>query len=96
MGVYKAAVVTESGQNLIAQAFTSEKKLIFTSAKTSSYSYPAGTNISALTGLQDVVQSVIPSGTKTIGGNVAQVTVRFDNDSIDQAYLCLLYTSRCV
>lgn len=87
MGVYKAAVVTESGQNLIAQAFTSEKKLIFTSAKTSSYSYPAGTNISALTGLQDVVQSVMPSGTKTIGGNVAQVTVRFDNDSIDQAYL---------
>ena len=87
MGVYKAAVVTENGQHLIAQAFTSEKKLIFTSAKTSSYSYPAGTNISALTGLQDVVQSVIPSGTKTIGGNVAQVTVRFDNDSIDQAYL---------
>ena len=30
---------------------------------------------------------MIPSGTKTIGGNVAQVTVRFDNDSIDQAYL---------
>ena len=29
MGVYKAAVVTESGQNLIAQAFTSEKKLIY-------------------------------------------------------------------
>ena len=48
MGVYKAAVVTESGQNLIAQAFTSEKKLIFTSAKTSSYSYPAGTNISVI------------------------------------------------
>ena len=87
MGVYKAAVVTENGQHLIAQAFTSEKELIFTSAKTSSYSYPAGTNISALTGLQDVVQSVIPSGKKTIGGNVAQVTVRFDNDSIDQAYL---------
>ena len=87
MGVYKAAVVTESGQSLIAQAFTNEKKLIFTSAKTSSYSYPAGTNISALTGLQDIVQSVIPSGTKTIDGNVAQVTVRFDNDSVDQAYL---------
>lgn len=87
MGVYKAAVVTEGGQSLIAQAFTSEKKLIFTSAKTSSHSYPAGTNISALTGLQDVVQSVIPSGTKTIDGNVAQVTVRFDNDTIDQAYL---------
>lgn len=87
MGVYKAAVVTEGGQSLIAQAFTSEKKFIFTSAKTSSHSYPAGTNISALTGLQDVVQSVIPSGTKTIDGNVAQVTVRFDNDTIDQAYL---------
>lgn len=87
MGVYKAAIVTESGQNLIAQALANEKPLIFTSAKTSSYSYPVGTNVLALTGLQDVVQSVIPSDSKVLNGNVAQVSVRFDNDGIDQAYL---------
>lgn len=87
MGVYKAAVVTESGQNLIAQALANEQPLIFTSAKTSSYSYPVGTNIPALTGLQDVMQSVMPFDSKVIGGNVAQVSIRFDNDDVDKAYL---------
>lgn len=86
MGVYRAAIVTESGQNLIAQALAKEKPLIFTSAKTSSYSYPVGTNIPALTGLQDVVQSVMPFDSKVLGGNVAQVSVRFDNDGVDQTY----------
>ena len=86
MGVYRAAIVTESGQNLIAQALANETPLIFTSAKTSSYSYPVGTNVPALTGLQDVVQSVMPFDSKVLGGNVAQVGVRFDNDGVDQTY----------
>ena len=86
MGVYRAAIVTENGQNLIAQALANEKPLIFTSAKTSSYSYPVGTDVSALTGLQDVVQSVLPFDSKVLGGNVAQVSVRFDNDGVDQTY----------
>lgn len=86
MGVYRAAIVTESGQNLIAQALANEKPLIFTNAKTSSYSYPMGTNVPALTGLQDVVQSVMPFDSKVLGNNVAQVSIRFDNDGINQAY----------
>ncbi len=86
MGVYRAAIVTENGQNLIAQALANEKPLIFTSAKTPSYSYPVGTDVPALTGLQDVVQSVLPFDSKVLGGNVAQVSVRFDNDGVDQTY----------
>ena len=86
MGVYRAAIVTENGQNLIAQALANEKPLIFTSAKTSSYSYPVGTDVPALTGLQDVVQSVLPFDSKVLGENVAQVSVRFDNDGVDQTY----------
>ena len=86
MGVYRAAIVTENGQNLIAQALANEKPLIFTSAKTSSYSYPVGTDVPALTGLQDVVQSVLPFDSKVLGGNAAQVSVRFDNDGVDQTY----------
>ena len=49
MGVYSAAVVTNGGQNLIAQALASEKPLTFTSAKTSSCLYPEGTDILELT-----------------------------------------------
>ena len=86
MGAYKAAIVTEGGQNLIAQALADHKALVFTSAKTSSYSYPSGTNITALTGLQDVVQSVQPFKSQVLNNNVAQVSVRFDNDGITQQY----------
>ena len=87
MGAYKAAIVTEGGQNLIAQALADNKTLMFTSAKTSSYAYPSGTNIAALTGLRDIVQSVIPSRSQVLNDNVAQVTARFDNDGITQQYL---------
>ena len=87
MGAYKAAIVTEGGQNLIAQALVDNKTLMFTSAKTSSYAYPSGTNIAALTGLRDIVQSVIPSRSQVLNDNVAQVTARFDNDGITQQYL---------
>lgn len=86
MGTYKAAIVTERGQNVIAQALAENKPVMFTSAKTSSYAYPLGTNIVALTGLSDVVQSVIPSNSQVINKNVAQVSARFDNDGITQQY----------
>ena len=87
MGVYRAAVVTNGGQNLIAQALASEKPLIFTSAKTSNYSYPVGTNIPALIDLQDVVQTAMPSASKALDRNLMQISVRFDNYTVEQAYL---------
>ncbi|HBI63008.1 MAG TPA: hypothetical protein DDY31_17690 [Lachnospiraceae bacterium] len=86
MGAYKAAVVTEGGQNLIAQALADNKTLTFVSAKTSSYIYPAGTNITALTGLQDIVQSVPVNKSQVLNNNTAQVSVRFDNDGVTQQY----------
>ena len=33
-----------------------------------------------------MVQSVMPFDSKVLGGNVAQVSVRFDNDGVDQTY----------
>jgi len=86
MGVYSAAVVTNGGQNLIAQALASEKPLTFTSAKTSNCLYPEGTDILALTDLQDVVQTAVPSASKVLSGNLMQISVRFDNYAINQAY----------
>lgn len=87
MGAYRAAVVTAGGENLIAQALADNIALEFTSAKTSSYAYPSGTNIAALTGLQDVEQSAIPSASQVINDNVAQISVRFDNNEVTQTYL---------
>lgn len=86
MGKYKAAIVTESGQNLIAQALANEKPLIFTSAKTSNYSYPAGTDIPALIDLQDVIQTAMPSASKALDRNLMQISVRFDNYAVEQVY----------
>ncbi|MCI8661421.1 MAG: hypothetical protein HFG54_14455 [Lachnospiraceae bacterium] len=86
MGAYRAAVVTAEGQNLIAQALANKSALEFISAQTSSYAYPSGVNIMALTGLQDVEQSVIPSGSQVINSNVAQISVRFDNEGVTQPY----------
>lgn len=86
MGAYKAAVVTAGGQNLIAQALADNKALEFTSAKTSSHIYPSGTNIAGLTELQDVEQSTVPFASQELHGNIAQVSVRFDNDGVAQQY----------
>ena len=86
MGAYKAAIVTQGGQNLIAQALAENKTLTFTSAKTSVHSYPVGTNITALTGLQDIVQSVQVSNSKVLNNTTVQISVRFDNDGVTQQY----------
>ncbi|NBH72214.1 hypothetical protein D3Z51_09305, partial [Clostridiaceae bacterium] len=86
MGAYKSAVVTAGGQNLIAQALADNKALEFTSAKTSSHIYPSGTNIAGLTGLQDVEQNTVPFASQVLHGNIAQVSVRFDNDGVAQQY----------
>ena len=87
MGVYKAAVVTAAGQNLIARAMADNKAILFTSMKTSSHAYPLETDITALTELLDVVQSVGPSSTQVINDHVAQVSARFDNEGITRRYL---------
>lgn len=86
MGAYKAAIVTQGGQNLIAQALAGDKTLAFTNAKTSEHIYPVGTNITALTGLQDIMQSAQISSSKVLNDTAVQVSVRFDNDGVTQQY----------
>ena len=87
MGVYKAAVVTDAGQSLIASAISSGTAVIFSSAKTSSYAYPAGTNIAGLTDLQDIVQTVDPTSAQVFNDTMIQVSSRFDNSDVQRAYL---------
>lgn len=87
MGVYKSAIITAAGINLVAESLTGDKTISFSNAKTSSYAYPAETNFSELTDLQDVMQSVEPSSAQVINGNIVQTTVRFSNEKVENDYL---------
>ena len=60
---------------------------MFTSVKTSSYAYPDGTNISGLTDLQDIVQTVEPFSAQVFSETMLQVSARFDNSQVQSAYL---------
>lgn len=87
MGTYRSAVITAAGQNLVAESLTGGKAITFSNAKTSSYAYPDGTNLTELTDLQDIVQEVQPSMAQVINDNVVQVTARFSNENVESAYL---------
>ena len=87
MGVYKSAIITAAGINLVAESLTGDKTISFSTAKASSYAYPAETNFSELTDLQDVMQSVEPSSAQVINGNIVQATVRFSNEKVENDYL---------
>lgn len=86
MGSYKSAVVTSAGESLIAQVLAGNKTITFSSAKISSYAYPAGTNIKALTGLQDVVQTVTPFSAEVFSDVIVQVSSRFSNEDVTAEY----------
>lgn len=86
MGSYKSAIVTSAGESLIAQVLAGNKAITFSSAKTSSYAYPAGTNIKALTGLQDVVQTVTPFSAEVFSDVIVQVSSRFSNEDVSAEY----------
>ena len=60
---------------------------MFTSIKTSSYAYPGGTNISGLTDLQDIIQTVEPFSAQVFNETMLQVSARFDNSQVQDAYL---------
>ena len=61
--------------------------MAFTSVKTSSYAYPNGTNISGLTDIQDIVQSVAPFSAQVFNETMLQVSARFDNFQVQDEYL---------
>lgn len=86
MGQYRASIITDSGQQLIADAISGGGTVTFTAIKTSSHVYPEGTNIAGLTDLQDIVQTVSPSSVQVFSKTMIQVSGRFDNSQVTQAY----------
>lgn len=86
MGQYRASIITDSGQQLIADAISGGGTVTFTAIKTSSHVYPEGTNVAGLTDLQDIVQTISPSSVQVFNETMIQVSGRFDNSQVTQAY----------
>lgn len=87
MGVYNATIITTAGQNLIASAIAGGEAVNFSSLKTSTHVYPAGTSLQNLTALDDVKQSVSPTSVDVYNNNIVQVSARVPNTGIATAYL---------
>ena len=86
MGQYNSAIITNNGLALVASAISGGGTIDFTAVKTSSYAYPAGTNIAGLTDLQDIVQTVEPYSAEVFNETMLQVSALFDNDEVVAAY----------
>lgn len=86
MGQYKSAILTNLGLSMISQAIASNGEITFSNVKTSSYSYPSGTNVSGLTDLQDIKQANPPTSATIFNDTAIQISARFDNSQVTEAY----------
>lgn len=59
----------------------------FLHAKTSTYVYPDGTDLTKLTDLQEIRQTVIPSNVQIANDTLISVRSLFGNEQINEAYL---------
>ena len=87
MGVYKKAIITDAGEALRARAVAGEASMQFSHAKTSTYVYPDGTDLTKLTDLQEIRQTVIPSNVQIANDTLISVRSLFGNEQISEAYL---------
>ena len=86
MGLYNGAVITSAGQNLLAQAI-SGTELAWTAMRASSVAIPEGTDLTTLTSLTGIEQTTDITDASVYGSNVVQVSARFSNTGISEAYL---------
>lgn len=86
MGLYNGAVITSAGQNLLARAI-SGTELTWTVMRASSVAIPEGTDLTTLTALTGIEQTSGITDASVYGSNVVQVSARFSNTGISEAYL---------
>ena len=85
MGIYNGAVITSTGQALLAQSVAGSE-LKFTTIKTSNYVYPAGTSLADLTTLTGIKQSKNITGATVYNSRVIKVSAMVDNAGVTAEY----------
>ena len=86
MGSYNTAVITTAGQALLTSILANQGTLTFSKFQTSSYQYASGTDLSALTSLNDVEQTVTPSGAGIIDSTTLYATSTVSNSGLAAEY----------
>lgn len=85
MGIYNSAVITSTGQALLAQSVAGND-LKFTTVKTSNYTYPSGTSLADLTTLTGIKQSKNITGANVYNSRVIKVSAMVDNAGVTAEY----------
>lgn len=85
MGIYNSAVITNTGQALLAQSVAGND-LKFTTVKTSNYTYPSGTSLADLTTLTGIKQSKNITGATVYNSRVIKVSAMVDNAGVAAEY----------
>lgn len=86
MGQYNKAIITATGESLIARSIVGEIQLTITKAKTSDYKYPGSTDFKALTDMQGIKQTILFPETKVLENDVIQTRTLFSNEEISTTY----------
>lgn len=85
MGIYNSAVITNTGQALLAQSVAGND-LKFTTVKTSNYTYPSETSLADLTTLTGIKQSKNITGANVYNSRVIKVSAMVDNAGVTAEY----------
>lgn len=85
MGIYNSAVITSTGQALLALSVAGNE-LKFTTVKTSNYAYPAGTNLADLTTITGIKQSKNITNAVVYNSRVVKVSAMVDNAGVTAEY----------
>lgn len=87
MGIYKKAVITDSGNNYLARAMAGQIELTISKIVTSSYEYAEDVSWGGATELNNIRQSTAPSNITILGDTQVNIRALFGNENVEEAYM---------
>lgn len=86
MGVFKAAIITDNGNAMIANAVADIKTIRFSKVVVSSHEYPEDTVWSGLTTLDGIQQETTPTDVRISGTSQVGLRALFTNANVSEKY----------
>ena len=86
MGAFKAAIITDNGNAMIANAVADIKTIRFSKVVVSSHEYPEDTVWSGLTTLDGIQQETTPTDVRTSGTSQVGLRALFTNANVSEKY----------
>lgn len=86
MGAFKAAVITDNGNAMIANAVADLKTVRFSKVVVSSHEYPDDTIWNGLTALDEIQQETTPTDVRISGTSQVSLRALFTNTNVQEKY----------